>query len=533
MKPRDAQAEAALAAAAGNQPALAALFAQDANRAAAFTFEAEGLRLDLSKQRLSREHLAALLAFARAREIESARDALFAGAVVNPTEGRAALHSALRGFGGDAGVQAQVSAARTQARAFKAAFDADPRLGGAEPIEAIVHLGTGGSDLGPRVVLDALKAYRRPGLQVRFAANIDPEDLADALEGLNPRRTLLIVASKTFTTLETMANGAVARAWLQEALGESEAGRRLVAVTAKPAAAKAWGVAEEAIFPFWDWVGGRYSLWSSVSLAAELALEPGVFDALLSGARGMDAHFATAPLDANLPVLSALAAHWNRAVLGHGATATVVYAHRLRLMVDWLQQLEMESNGKGVDFSGASLPSPAAGVTWGGVGASAQHSFFQLLHQGVQEIPLDILFVETADTDRRADFTALNANALAQARALYLGKDQAAVEAELIAAGSSADGVAASAAHKVFTGDRATSLLSLSALTPQTLGALLAFYEHRTVTQAWLAGVNPFDQWGVELGKAMATSLIGALTGAEAQDLDPSTAAWVARLRQG
>lgn len=530
MKPRDAEAEAALLAAAGQRPTLASLFAQDANRAQAFTFEGAGLRLDLSKQRLGREQLAALIAFARARAIEAGRDALFAGAVVNPTEGRAALHSALRGFGGDADVQAQVAAARAQARAFKAAFDADPRLGGAEPIEAVVHLGTGGSDLGPRLVLDALKAYRRPGLQVRFAANIDPEDLSDALEGLNPKRTLLIVASKTFTTLETMANGRVARAWLQEALGEAEAGRRLVAVTAKPAVAKAWGVAEEAIFPFWDWVGGRYSLWSAVSLAAELALEPGVFDALLTGARAMDAHFATTPLDANLPILAALVAHWNRAVLGHGSTATIVYAHRLRLLVDWLQQLEMESNGKGVDLSGASLPAPAAGVTWGGVGASAQHSFFQLLHQGVVDIPLDILFLESAETDRPGDVTALNANALAQARALFTGKDQAAVEAEMV--GQSPGTVAALAPHKVFRGDRATSLLSLSALTPQTLGALLAFYEHRTVTQAWLAGVNPFDQWGVELGKAMATSLIGALEGVETAGLDPSTAAWVARLRR-
>lgn len=532
MKPRDPAAEAALAATVGPRPSLRGLFAEDAQRAAAFAFEAEGLRLDLSKQRISRAHLVALLAFARARGIEPARDALFAGAIVNPTEGRAALHSALRGFGGDAAAQAEVAAARDKARAFKSTFDADPRLGGAEPVEAIVHLGTGGSDLGPRMALDALKAYRRPGLQVRFAANIDPEDLADALDGLNPRRTLLLVASKTFSTLETMANGVAARAWLQDALGEEAAGRRLAAVTAKPAAAQAWGVAKEAIFPFWDWVGGRYSLWSSVSLAVELALEPGVFDAFLAGARGMDAHFQATPLESNLPVLAALTAHWNRAVLGHASTATIVYAHRLRLLVDWLQQLEMESNGKGVDLSGVPLPTPAAGVSWGGVGASAQHSFFQLLHQGVQEIPLDIIFLETADAARKDDFTALNANALAQARALFAGKDRATVEAEMAARGQSAETIAALSPHQAFRGDRPSTLLSLNALTPQTLGALLAFYEHRTVTQAWLAGVNPFDQWGVELGKTMATSLIGALKGADASGLDPSTVAWVERLRR-
>ncbi len=522
MLPRDPAAELALAAIGADRPAISALFDAEPDRAQAMTFAAAGLCLDLSKQRLSAGQLRALLAFARARDLEASRDALFAGAAVNPTEGRAALHSALRGFGGPESIQADVGAARTQARAFKAAFDADPRLGGAEPIEAIVHLGTGGSDLGPRLVLDALKAYRRPGLTVRFAANIDPEDLADALDGLNPRRTLLIVASKTFTTIETMANGGVARGWLQDALGDSDANARLVAVTAKPGVAQAWGVAEENVFPFWDWVGGRYSLWSSVSLAAELALETGVFDALLAGARTMDQHVSEAPLEQNLPIVAALAGHWNRAVLGHGATATVVYAHRLRLLVDWLQQLEMESNGKGVDLAGLALPAPAAGVTWGGVGSSAQHSFFQLLHQGVQETPVDILLLEHADTDRPQDFRALNANALAQAQALLQGKTAAQVSAEGAAK--------ALVPHKAFTGDRSTSLLSLDALTPATFGALLAFYEHRTVFQAWLAGVNPFDQWGVELGKQMATSLIDAMEGAPAPGLDPSTAAWIKRL---
>jgi glucose-6-phosphate isomerase len=523
MLPRDPAAEAALAAAGTARTSLADLFAQEANRAHAMTFASAEVRLDLSKQRISAAQLSSLLAFARARHLEQAREAMFAGAVVNPTEGRAVLHCALRGFGGGEDVRTDVAAARTKARAFKAAFDADPRLGGAEPIEAIVHLGTGGSDLGPRLVLDALKAYRRPDFTVRFAANIDPEDLADALEGLNPRRTLLVVASKTFTTLETMANGVVARAWLQDALGEEAANARLVAVTAKPSVARAWGVAEENIFPFWDWVGGRYSLWSCVSLAAEMALETGVFDALLAGAKAMDQHTARAPLEQNLPIIGALAAHWNRAVLGHAATGTIVYAHRLRLLVDWLQQLEMESNGKGVDLAGAPLSAPAAGVTWGGVGTSAQHSFFQLLHQGVQEIPLDIVLLEKSDTDRQGDFRALNANALAQAQALLQGKGAA----QLAAEGAPNSLIP----HKSFSGDRATSLISLPILSPSAFGALLAFFEHRTVFQAWLAGVNPFDQWGVELGKQMATSLIAALDGSPMQGLDASTTAWLERLR--
>jgi glucose-6-phosphate isomerase len=524
MRPRDPEAEVKLAAALAAGQSISDLFAQEPNRAQDMTWSAEGLRLDLSKQRISARQLQALLTFARDRRLEESRDALFAGAVANPTEGRAALHSALRGFGGHESIRAEVAATREKARAFKAAFDQDPKLGGAEPIEAIVHLGTGGSDLGPRLVLDALKAYRQPGLTVRFAANIDPEDLADALEGLNPRRTLLIIASKTFTTLETMANAQVARAWLLDGLGASEAGARLVAVTAKPAAAIAWGVAESNVFPFWDWVGGRYSLWSSVSLCAELALETGVFEAVLTGAKAMDQHTAREPLEHNLPAIAALAAHWNRAVLGHRATGTIVYAHRLRLLVDWLQQLEMESNGKSVDMAGRSIPSAAAGVTWGGVGTSAQHSFFQLLHQGVDEIPLDIILLERSDSDRIADHRALNANALAQAQALLQGKSQDKVAAE--------GAPEALWPHKAFTGDRATSLLGVAALTPASLGALLAFFEHRTVFQAWLAGINPFDQWGVELGKQMATSLIGALQGAHAESLDPSTAAWISRLRQ-
>lgn len=530
MLPRDIAAEAELFASIP-RPTLRALFEREAHRAAAMTFEAAGVRMDVSKQRVSAQTLAALLAFAAKRDIAGAKAALFSGGIVNPTEGRAALHTALRGYGGDATIQHEVAQARAKVRAFKAAFDQDPRLGGEEPIEAIVHLGTGGSDLGPRLVLDALKAYRCPGLAVRFAANIDPEDLADALEGLNPRRTLLLVVSKTFTTLETMANGEVARAWLRDALGVEAANARLIAVTAKPHTAQAWGVLPENVFPFWDWVGGRYSLWSCVSLSAELALEPGVFDGLLAGARAMDAHFATAPDEANLPVVAALIAFWNRAGLGHMATGTIAYSHRLRLLVDWLQQLEMESNGKGVDLAGQGLSRPAAGVTWGGVGASAQHSFFQLLHQGVQETPLDILLVETSDTSRTGDFRALHANALAQARALFTGKSESAVRAELAAAGHSVAAIDALAAHRVFQGDRATSLLSLPALTPEAVGALLAFYEHRTVTQAWLEGINPFDQWGVELGKQMATSLIGALEGEPQADLDPSTAQWVNRLK--
>jgi glucose-6-phosphate isomerase len=337
------------------------LFAADPQRADALTVSAPHLIADFSKQCIDARALDAFAALGQAADFDGWRAKLFAGDIVNTTEGRAAKHWALRITdppGGDNEITAVLD--RMHAFAHEIAESGD--------YDAVIHLGIGGSDLGPRVVLDALKAYRRPNITVRFAANVDGADVADAIEGLDPKRTLLIVASKTFTTQETLANAAFVRAW-----GPA----RIAAATAAPDKAIAWGVAGSDVFPFWDWVGGRYSLWSSVSLVCEIALTHGVFFRMLEGAEEMDNHFRDAPFAENVPALSAAVQMWNREVLEHGSYALIPYAERLRLVPAWLQQLEMESNGKGVTRDGAPLKRSACAVTWGAAGTNAQHSFFQ------------------------------------------------------------------------------------------------------------------------------------------------------------
>ncbi len=467
------------------------LFTADPARADALTFEAPHITADFSKQRIDAPALAACDALAQAMDFAGWREKLFSGAVVNSTEKRAAMHWALRA----PNPPSEVLETRARMAAFAQTVRSD--------INAIVHLGIGGSDLGPRLVLDALKPHRVAGIDVRFAANVDGSDVADAIEGLDPKRTLLIVVSKTFTTQETLANADFVRAWGPAHLG---------AATAAPGKAVAWGVPQAHVFPFWDWVGGRYSLWSSVSLCCAIALRDGVFDALLAGAAEMDAHFRDTPFARSLPALSAAIQMWNREALGHGAYALIPYSERLRLLPAYMQQLEMESNGKGVSRDGEALARSACGITWGAAGTNAQHSFFQLLHQGVEEIPVELI-INAGEHEGPASHRAkVFANALAQARALMVGKQT-------------------DDSHRRFTGNRASTLMAIDALSPAALGALLAFYEHRTFTQAVLAGINPFDQFGVELGKEMASQLLPALEGGPAPvDLDASTAAWVRRL---
>lgn len=473
---------------------LRELFAAAPQRADALTLTAPHLIADFSKQRIDTQALEALAALAQAQDFAGWRARLFAGDIVNATEHRAAKHWLLRA----ADAPAEVKDVRARMNVFAGRIRPE--------IDAIVHLGIGGSDLGPRLIMDALKPLRVRGIEVRFAANVDGADVADAIDGLDPKRTLLVVVSKTFTTQETLANAAFVRAW-----GPAH----LAAATAAPEKAVAWGVAADNLFPFWDWVGGRYSLWSSVGLTCVVALQDGVFDRLLAGGADMDAHFRDAPFLSNAPALSAAVQMWNREGLGRGSYAMIPYSERLRLLPMYLQQLEMESNGKGVTRDGAPLPRPSAGVTWGAAGTNAQHSFFQLLHQGVDEIPVELLLIAGAHEGPPSHRAKLFANALAQARALMVGRETA-------------------EPHRRFSGDRASTLMALDALSPEALGALIAFYEHRTFTQAVLAGINPFDQFGVELGKEMANQLLPALEGgAIPEGLDASTAAWIARLRNG
>lgn len=487
------------------------LFAADPKRAEALTFEAPHLIADFSKQRIEAGALAALSALAKAADFDGWREKMFAGDEVNSTEQRAVMHWALRAHE----PPPEVAAVRKKMTAFAQKIRPE--------IDAIIHLGIGGSDLGPRLLMDALKPLRRTGLEVRFAANVDGADVADAIEGLDPKRTLLVVVSKTFTTQETLANANFVRAW-----GPAH----VAAATASPEKAQAWGVPAEHVFEFWDWVGGRYSLWSSVSLACVVALADGAFDRLLAGAADMDAHFKSTPFERNVPAIAAAVQMWNREARGRGSYALVPYAERLRLLPAYMQQLEMESNGKRVTRDGQPLARPSAGVTWGTAGTNGQHSYFQLLHQGVEEIPVELVLFENGHEGPSAHRAKLFANALAQSRALMVGKSAETARAEMIANGMSAAEADRLAPHRAFSGNRSSTTLCIDSLSPEALGALIAFYEHRTFTQGVLAGINSFDQWGVELGKEMANQLASPLEGgAEPQNLDPSTKAWIGRLK--
>ena len=501
-------------------PPLRRLFELEPDRATRLTFEACSLTLDLSKQPWSAASFARAVDLARASGLEAARQALFAGEAVNASEGRAVLHMALRAPGARDWRAAGQPVAEGVAAGLERmlAFAGEVRTAG--DIDAVLHLGIGGSDLGPRLVWEAL-APVAPRIDLRFAANVDPSEITAALSGLDPARTLVVIVSKTFTTQETLFNARAALAWLTQAPGAAD---RLVAVTAAPQAAEAFGVDAARIFPFADWVGGRFSLWSAVGLSCAVALGPEVFEGLLRGAAEMDAHFLGAPPEQNLPAVLALSHILNRDLLGRPARAVVPYARRLRLLPAFLQQLEMESNGKRVGRDGRPVPRPTAGVVFGDAGTNGQHAFFQALHQGTDVIPLDILAVRQPVEGDPAAHRALLANAIAQAEALMAGR----TEAEALAA---AGGDPVLAAQKAFPGDRPSGFLLLERLDPPALGALLALFEHKVFVEGVVWGINSFDQWGVELGKVLAARILPELEGGPAGPHDASTAALIARLR--
>ncbi|HUZ11674.1 MAG TPA: glucose-6-phosphate isomerase [Caulobacteraceae bacterium] len=497
---------------------IAALFQAEPDRLERLTLEADGLFLDLSKQPWSRAGLAAGLALARAADLEGWRRRLFAGEAVNLSEARAALHMALRAPEGaqflalGRPVSAEVEKTRAAMRDFAEGVRAGAVRGATgRPFRTVVHIGIGGSDLGPRLVWEALKPLR-PAIELRFAANIDGAAIASALVGLDPAETLVIAVSKTFTTLETLGNAEAAKAWLTERLGEG-AGRHFAAVTANTEAARALGVAPDRIFAFWDWVGGRYSLWSAVGLSCAIGLGWAPFEALLGGGAAMDRHFCDAPLERNAPVLLALAHLFNRSGLGRAVRAVVPYAQRLALLPAFLQQLETESNGKGVDRDGRPLPRAAAAAVFGDAGTTGQHAFFQMLHQGRDVIPVDIVALVRSDEGPPDHQAKLLANAVAQAEALMVGHPNAAEP------------------WRNFPGDRPTSFILIERLGPAALGALIALYEHKVFVEGVLWGVDSFDQWGVELGKTLAKTVLAELEGATGAPHDPSTAALIQRLR--
>ena len=524
------------AAQAARERRIADLFKAEPDRLDRLSVEAPELLLDLSKQPWSLAEAKIALTLARAGGIEAARERQFAGEAVNPSEDRAALHMALRAPKGadfrakGQPVSAEVDATREGMAALAAAVRSGEKRGATgQAFKAIVHIGIGGSDFGPRLVWEALRPLSPP-IELRFAANVDPADMALALDGLDPASTLVVVVSKTFTTQETIANALVARAWLRAALGQA-GDAHLLAVSAAPGVAQAFGVPADQIFGFRDWVGGRYSVWSAVGLSCVIALGAEAFEAFLAGGRAMDEHFRAAPLEANAPVLLALAHIFNRDGLGRPIRAVVPYAQRLRLLPNFLQQLEMESNGKQVDVHGRPVARATAAAVFGDAGTNVQHAFFQLMHQGTDIIPLDIIAVAEAAEGEPSNQTKLLANAIAQAEALMVGKPESEVRAELTGQGMDAAAIAVLAPQKTFHGDRPSSFILLQRLTPGALGALIALYEHKTFVEGVLWEINSFDQWGVELGKTLATRILGELEGGPRGAHDPSTERLVSRLK--
>jgi glucose-6-phosphate isomerase len=515
---------------------LRELFAKDPERFQNFSASLGDLVVDYSKNLIEVADLKLLHDLAKAAEVEPWRDRLFGGEHINGTEDRAVLHMALRAKGGafaDQGqdVLAGIRAVQERMRAF-----AEQVRGGAwrgatgKPIRRVINIGIGGSDLGPKMVTAALRPYRHPRLDMHFVSNVDLAHLDGALKGAEADETLFIIASKTFTTQETMANAMSAKAWFQERIPDPAAvAKHFVAVSTNAKAVAAFGIDTANMFEFWDWVGGRYSLWSSIGLPILLSVGWENFRALLDGAADMDQHFRTAPIPENLPVILALLGVWYIDFWDAQSLAVLPYAQDLELLPAYLQQLDMESNGKSVARNGQAVDMPTAPVVWGEPGTNGQHAFHQLLHQGTPLIPSDFIVAAQGHTDLGATATdkhqeLLVANALAQTQALMLGRTAAEVEAEMKQAGADAATIARVLPFRVFSGNRPSTTIMIPALTPWHLGALIALYEHKIFVQGVIWGINSFDQWGVELGKKLANDILAG-TGAAR---DASTAGLMA-----
>ena len=511
---------------------LHALFQSDARRAEKYSLEAAGIFLDYSKNRLDVPAREALLDLARATGVEARRDAMFAGERINVTENRSVLHTALRDQssgrlevdGND--ILESIRAVRSRTYAFADRIRSGDWLGHTgKSIDAIVNIGIGGSDLGPRMVCEALHAFAHPRLQMHFVANIDGAALVDVLAKVDAERTLFIVASKTFTTIETLTNAQSARAWfLSTGAKEADIARHFVAVSTNIGAVKAFGIDAENMFPFWDWVGGRYSLWSPIGLSIIISIGPENFDRLLGGAHAMDVHFRAAPLESNMPVILGLLGVWYRNVFDACSMAVLPYSEHLQRLPAYLQQLDMESNGKSATMQGKLVEHATGPIIWGEPGTNGQHAFFQLLHQGTQLVPIDFILPVRPTHGLAGHHALLVANCLAQSSALMEGKSADEVKKSMESAGHSPAEVERLALHRVFPGNRSSNTILLDQLDAASLGALIALYEHKVFVQGVIWNVNSFDQWGVELGKIAATKIGDAMRSAElSQNFDSST----------
>ncbi len=518
-------------------------FTADPERFSRLSFEFEGVLLDFSKQRVDQRTLELLLDLTKTADLECWRDRLFDGEKINFSEDRAVLHPALRYLktGPFPTPETDVMPEVRQVRARMRLFSDQVRAGlwrgfSGEAIRDVVNIGIGGSDLGPKMVVRALGAFQRTGMRMHFVSNLDSAHLAPLLDSLDPRSTLFVVASKTFSTQETMINAHTARDWLCAAAGgqaERALAQHFVAVTADEGRARAFGLPLNNVFRIWDWVGGRYSLWSAVGLPIALAIGMNGFERLLAGAQAMDRHFQDAPLAENLPVLMALIGVWNTNFLGAETSAILPYNESLRFLPSFLQQLEMESNGKTVGWDGRPLSCKANPIVWGEIGSNGQHAFFQLLHQGGWMVPSDFIASAQSDFPLPGHQAPLMANCLAQSAALAFGKTEAEARTELDAAGVPADQMGALLPHKVFAGNQPSTTIILPRIDAYHLGLLLAMYEHKVFVQGVIWGINSFDQWGVELGKQLAGRLLPALKGETGTEgLDQSTSALISWCRE-
>jgi glucose-6-phosphate isomerase len=510
------------------------LFAEDPGRGERLTAEGAGLFLDYSKNRVTDETVALLLALAEECGLRERMDAMFSGEKINVTEGRAVLHVALRAPRGTRIEVDGVDVVPLVHEVLDRMSDFSDRVRSGEwtgatdrPIRNVVNIGIGGSDLGPVMAYEALRFYSRRDMTFRFVSNVDGVDFAEATRDLDPAETLFIVSSKTFTTLETMTNAHTARDWVLAALGdESAIARHFVAVSTNEEGVREFGIDPANMFGFWDWVGGRYSMDSAIGLSTMIAVGPEGFREMLAGFHAMDEHFRTTPFERNLPVLMGLLAVWYGDFFGAQTVAVLPYAQYLKRFPAYLQQLTMESNGKSVTLAGDPVDDETGAVYWGEPGTNGQHSFYQLIHQGTKLIPCDFIGFMTSLVPLGRHHDLLMANVFAQTEALAFGKTEEEVRAE--------ETESWRVQHRVFPGNRPTNTILADRLTPATLGALVALYEHSVFTQGTIWGINSFDQWGVELGKVLATRIVAELEAGDEPDLshDSSTNALIRRYRQ-
>ena len=514
-------------AASSYQKNLIEYFANDDKRTENYRLYAAGLTADFSRHFIDGTILDKLLELANQQKLPQQISNLFSGKAINYTENRAALHTALRGSNGSEKIQQEIQLCLQKMQDISSRLKNHQWLGFNEkPITDIVHIGIGGSDLGPRMAVTALQTYKNQAINVHFVSNIDPNDIEETLKQLNPETTLFTIASKSWTTLETLSNADTAKAWLRKAANGADISQHFIAISSKPERCADYGINPNNILPMWDWVGGRYSLWSAIGLPIILATSFEYFSELLEGAKTMDEHFATTAFESNMPVLMALLEVWYVNFWGCGSQAILPYDHQLRLFPDHLQQLIMESNGKRVNSLGQTVDYQTCPVIWGAAGTNGQHSFHQLLHQGTQLIPVDFILPLTSHSSNHDQHRHLVANCLAQAEALMDGSKTPDVntlstqEKELLP-------------HKTVPGNKPSTIISMQKLTPSTLGALIALYEHKVFCSSCIWDINAFDQWGVELGKSISLDIYNALSSCNKNIItNPATAASVAAYQE-